>query len=294
MNNMRPVMAYLSRYIGLIVLGLLTVIGIYVIWSYIFPKYQEIQGVRAEIEILTAKREDLTTYVAYLHELETTTLPLEEELVSYALPSENDVISLIVTYEGLSKTPDVEVSPFDLSPGLIKTTEENGEGTIVRGNIPTPEASGSTGTESQELEFDMEARTEKPETAIDFINKIHQTRRVFSIKSLTWQNPADDANVEDGDKIVLTMSLGTYYYSSSPKVTGSAELVNKGKTQGDFISKLTNTTIFDALILDSVEVGKEDLFTLGDSNVTPTPRPNPLPVQEATPTNTVIQPPVTF
>lgn len=286
MDSFKPAVKYLSRYVGLIVFGVLTIVGIYVIWSFIVPKYQEIQAIRREVADLTQKRDELTAYVAYLHELETTTLPFEEELVNYAIPSENDVISLIVTYEGLSKTPDMEVSPFDLTPGLITSTDPNAKEKAQGGAI-TSGQSGQTGTQSRELEFRMEAKTLKPEVAMQFLGQIHKTRRVFTIKSLIWQNPlkenANDAS--DRDKIILSFNLGTYYYPTAPTVAGSAELVNKGKTQGNFISQLSSTTIYDGLILESVPVGKEDLFTK-DTSVVPLVQPTPtaviLPGEEIT------------
>lgn len=293
MNSFKPITKYLSRYIGVIVLSVLSVVSIYVGWSYIWPKYQEIQMTRDEIKALSTQKEELTNYVAYLHELETTSLPFEEELVNYAIPSENDVISLIVTYEGLAKTPDVVVSPFDLSPGLIqssKKSEDDPFGTQPDESGLAPSGVGTS--QSKELEFSMQMETEKPEIALDFINSIHKTRRLFNIKSLLWENP-DKSKDPNNDTITLSIELGTYYYQGSPKVSGSAELVNRGRTQTDFIAALNATTIYDALILDTVEVGKEDLFVLGDAVVVPTPQPNPAPAAEENVTPTVI-PPSTF
>lgn len=283
MNSLKPVTQYFARYIGFIVLGIMTVIGGIVIWKYIVPKYQEIQITRAEIDSLRTNRDTLTTYVAYLHELENTTLALEKELVNYAIPSENDVISLIVTYEGLSKIPDVSVSSFDLSPGLIssgKDSEENTTDVAIRAGEPPAAGVEQSGTESKELEFKMEVKVEDPQVALDFISKIHQTRRVFTIKNLNWQNPVDEGNSDDDQNITLLIEIGTRYYPSNPQISGSADLVNRGKEQGDFIAKLNNTTVYDALVLDTVPVGKDDMFTFENSGVTPTPRPNPTSILE--------------
>lgn len=295
MNSFKQATTYLARFVGVIVLVTLTIIAGIVIWKYILPKYQEIQATRAEIDTLQTKRTQLTSYVAYLHELETTTLPFEEELVNYAIPSENDVISLIVTYEGLAKTPDVKVSAFDLAPGLIQSDNPTtNDAVAIRAGEPVAASDDeANGTQSQELEFSMEVKTEKPETALDFITKIHQTRRIFTIKQLSWSNPEEGQT--ENDNIILTLNLGTHYYPSTPQIVGSEALVNKGKQQGDFIARLNSSTVYDALVLDAVEVGKEDLFTLESNNITPTPQPNPTPIQtlETTPTTTVIQP-VTF
>lgn len=297
MNSFKIATKYLSKYIGFVVLSVLTILSGVVIWKYIWPKYQEIQAIRAEIVTLTTKQSKLTTYVAYLKELEMTTLPLEEALVNYALPSENDVISLIVTYEGLSKTPDIEVSPFDFAPGLIQKTKTDKNGVTSVETTASADGSELATTQSRELEFQMEAKIEKPEVALDFINKIHQTRRLFSIKSLTWKNPIKGSSDENSKKINLTLNLGTYYYPSIPQVSGSEELVNKGREQGDLIAKLTNTTVFDALILESVEVGKEDFFTLvtgAKTQLAPVPNPTPIENPQASSSGQITQPQVVF
>jgi hypothetical protein len=174
----------------------------------------------------------------------------------------------------------MEVSPFDFSPGLIQSTDPYEQDTVVIVDGVAMDASQlDLGTQSRELEFKMEAKTENPEAALAYVGQIHKTRRLFTIKSLIWQNPLkEDAQTpEDADKIILTFNLGTNYYPTTPTVEGSAELVNKGKTQGDFIAQLSATTVYDDLILESVDVGKEDLFTMDGSIVKPAPKVNPTP-----------------
>lgn len=267
-STTRVLGTYITRYIGVVILVVTTFAAIGIVWKYIVPKIQEIQVTRDEIETLKKKRTDLAYYVQYLKQLASSTLAIEQDLVNYALPSENDVISLIVTYEGLSKTEGVEVSPFNFSPGLIQKVDSDTEST---GNT-TPENNGATTSlDIEPLDFTMDISTDKPETAFNFIQKIHKTRRVFSIKSLTWKNPSSSSSTPDTkDKITISMSISTFYYPKDPQVLGSADLVKKGKTQADFIDKLNQTLVFDSLVLDSVQVGKEDFFTLDKSVVVPT------------------------
>jgi hypothetical protein len=268
MKSSKVLITYISRYIGVVILVVTSIAAVGIVWKYIVPKVQEVQTMREEIETLKKKRTDLATYVQYLNQLASSTLEIEQALVNYALPSENDVISLIVTYEGLSKTEGVDVSPFSFTPGLIRKAKTETDTTNQMGENGAGE---STSPEIKPLDFTMEVSTEKSETALNFIQKIHNTRRVFSIKSLTWKNPLVTSSSQGTDnEITISMNISTFYYPKAPQVLGSADLVNKGKTQTAFIDKLNQTMIFDSLVLDSVQVGKQDFFTLDDTVIVPT------------------------
>ncbi len=257
---------YIDRYGGVILLSISVIIGIGIIVQYILPKYDEVQGLRATIETQKTQRDELLSYVAYLEELASTTLEIEEAVVNYALPSENDVVSLIVTYEGLSQTENVRVSPFDLTPGLIRrnTREENTSDTnaVVDPGIESVETGG---IEVKELAFEMDIETDDIDTALSFIREIYKTRRVFNIKSLVWTNPNDEGS--EDEPITVAFKLATYYYETEPAGIASRDLVQKGKTQNNFIDTLKESKVYEQLVLDSVLVGKEDLFTLPDGLV---------------------------
>lgn len=246
----------IQQYAGLILLSVSALVGIGIVVQYILPKYDEIQGLRQTIETQKTQRDELVSYVGYLEELASSTLEVEEEIVSYALPSENDVVSLIVTYEGLGKMENVLVSPFNLSPGLIRRSADSSD---VSAGTGSAEAGDGL---LKELEFEMKIETEDNELALAFIREIYKTRRVFTIKSLTWDSPTEEDPPDT--PIAISFQLATYYFASEPIGVASETLVKKGQTQTEFINMLKESKVYEQLVLDSVIVGKEDVFTLPD------------------------------
>jgi len=302
-SNTEQLVQIARRYLGLVIL-IITIVGsVFVAWRFVIPRVYEIRDLRAKIERDKTKQEDLANYASYLEKLADATLEVEEGLVNYAIPSENDVISLIVTYEGLSKTEGVTVSPFDVAPGAITTTEDT---SVVPLSVVGSESDANTQTNSlldgsggqvldqyglMELPFKMHVQTEDPDRARAFISEIYQTRRVFTISQLSWVNPivsdslgSSSRSTSDANKLIqIDLSLSTYYYSHAPRGIGNADLVKKGREQTDFINNLMNTKVYDQLVLESVPTGKEDLFTLysasGQQYYEPTPTPSPIPAQ---------------
>lgn len=276
----------IRTYQGLVILigSIVVVVGMVI--YVILPKINEITALRDQIKQQIVVRDDLLAYVAYLEELAASTLEVEEDLVNYALPSENDVISLIVTYEGLSRTENILVSPFEFTPGLVRKSRKN-----------TPKAEQlTTDTEStiptaplvSELPFAMAAETEDQQVAIDFLKSIYKTRRVYNIKNLSWTNP--DLTKPEDKTIDVALSLLTYYYQTPPVGYASRELVNKGKTQTEFIQQLRETSVYEDLVLDAVTVGKLDLFRLDEEVKKQVQKITEPPVEQESTPSAVISP----
>jgi hypothetical protein len=216
------------------------------VFNFFVPSYHEIQDLNETIETKKNELSDLTEYANYLTQLADSAIDIEEEIVNYALPGENDVITLILTYEGLaSQNEDVEVSPISLSPGVLE-----------QGESDTEEDLGGT----QTVEFEMEGKAKNEEAALKLIEEITKTRRIFDIQSLSWSEPKDTKDDDDENvEITLNISLATYYYLKTKDIS-SRSLVKQGQGQQEFISQLRSATVFEDLILEGIELGKEDLF----------------------------------
>lgn len=210
---------------------------------FFIPSYHEILQLRDDIDLKKADLLDKTEYAQYLAQLADSTLNVEEDVINYALPSENDVITLLVTYEGLAKGDGVEVSPISLAPGVLEDKDNK--------KAAREEKTGGT----QMVSFSMEVTADDDEAARSLIRAITSTRRIFDIQSLAWAEPTDQAD----SKLTLSLNLVTYYYLEG-NTQSSRALVNQGQEQQSFISQLQNATVFEDLILEGVKLGKEDLF----------------------------------
>src|SRR3990167_9691800 len=75
--------------------GLLALVSLYAVFFvlsalYIIPNILEIPALKESIDNQETELRKTTAYARYLEELSLTGLQAEEELVNYALPSEND------------------------------------------------------------------------------------------------------------------------------------------------------------------------------------------------------------
>ncbi|MBI4137135.1 hypothetical protein HY469_03675 [Candidatus Roizmanbacteria bacterium] len=232
-------------FLGFGVLIAEAVILIVLVVNFFVPSYQKIIALRAEISQKEGELLSLSEYSNYLTELANSSLALEEDIVNYALPSENDVVTLILTYEGLAKTENLEdVSPISLEPGVLRQ-----EQTAIK--------EGQVGV--QQVQFSMEITAADEEAAQTVIRELTNTRRIFDIVSLSWVVP----EVQEGgsaESIDLVLDLATYYYIQPLNVSSGQSVVQQGQQQQEFIAQLQQTTRFEDLILDGVEVGKENLM----------------------------------
>ncbi|MBI4130599.1 hypothetical protein HY468_04735 [Candidatus Roizmanbacteria bacterium] len=219
---------------------------------YIFmPNIDQIRTLRNTIVTQELEIQEKQSYLSYLKELASLTLEIEEGVINYALPSENDVITFIVTYEGLGRMENITLMPLSIAPGLIKGEEEQAQ---------TQTQEVTQGKEEErpglhEFEFEMEATTQEVDSALAFIKELYSARRVFNISELTW------VNNEEEDDIALSVMLTTYYFMP-PKIKPSAQLVKEGREQGEFIEQLKQTKVYEEVVLDGITGGKQDLFKL--------------------------------
>ncbi|MCR4263829.1 MAG: hypothetical protein NUV98_03895 [Candidatus Roizmanbacteria bacterium] len=235
----------LREYVGFTVLIIEGVILIVLITNFFVPTYNKIMALRAEIAQKETELSSLSGYANYLVELAGSSLAVEEEIVNYALPSENDVVTLIVTYEGLAKTENLEeVSPISLSPGVLQQETEAVE-------------EGQSGV--QQVEFSMEITANDGDAANTIIQEITNTSRIFDILDLTWTVPEVQEG-ESTESVDLVIDLATYYYIQPVNIPIGQSIVEQGQEQLEFIAQLQQATRFEDLILDGVEVGKEDLM----------------------------------
>ena len=229
-----------ANFIAYIVEGI--VLAVLVVY-YFIPSYREIRNLQEDVDLKKRTLAEVTGYADYLKQLADTTIDVEESIVDYALPSENDVITLILTYEGLAAAnEDVAVSPLSLEPGVLEREDD-----------PEEKLSGL-----QQIEFGMEVTASDDEAARTFIDQITKTRRIFDISSLSWQEPDADA-ADENNELTLSLSLTTYYYIGA-NTAQSRALVRQGQAQQEFITQLRNGTVFEDLILEGIELGKDDLF----------------------------------
>lgn len=263
----QPLTAMLKRYKGaFVVVGQVLMLAL-AINLFFVPKIQDIFDLREEIAKKSEESEKQSSYLSYLKSLQGVSLNLEGEVVHYALPSKNDVISLIVTYEGLGGRSGVQLSPLELTPGLISnpTVEEvsttnkllNAEG--VRSTIKKQVAIPQAGVQS--LSFDGSVVASNAETASAFINDIYRTRRLFNIERISWKTNKDET-------VTLTITFQTYYYPDT-SVKPSEQLVRQGQLQEDFIKNLQNSVVYEEYVLDAVQVGHDDLFQYGSGTFLP-------------------------
>src|SRR3989344_65314 len=235
----------LRDYVGIMVFITEGIIFILLVVNFFVPTYQKIVALRAEISQKETELASLSSYANYLVELASSSLAVEEEIINYALPSENDVVTLIVTYEGLAKMEGLEeVSPISLAPGVLQQEKEAIE-------------EGQTGV--QQVLFAMEIKAENEEAADAIIQEITNTSRIFDILNLSWTVPEVQEG-ENTESVDLVIDLATYYYIQPPNIVSGQAIVEQGKSQIEFISKLQQARRFEDLILDGVEVGKEDLM----------------------------------
>ena len=167
----------LRDYVGIMVFITEGIIFILLVVNFFVPTYQKIVALRAEISQKETELASLSSYANYLVELAISSLAVEEEIINYALPSENDVVTLIVTYEGLAKMEGLEeVSPISLAPGVLQQEKEAIE-------------EGQTGV--QQVLFAMEIKAENEEAADAIIQEITNTSRIFDILNLSIREIVD-------------------------------------------------------------------------------------------------------
>lgn len=244
---MKTAREYLNKYGGMLytVFTVLAVIGL--IYFFFIPKYEEIKSLRVTIALQEKEASELRTYLAYLVELANSTLAIEQDIIDYALPSDNDVISFIVTYEGLGKFPGVALQPLSITPGLVSASRRRKE-------MQPTDASEviEVINEPKRFDFNLNAMVTSEEMFKDFITEIYNTRRFIDIHSTKIM-------FGDDGKLDLSMAASTYYLPPFT-VKSSSYLVKKGKDQIVFFDKLKNSNVYENLVLDGVSVGKTDLF----------------------------------
>lgn len=241
----------IKRYKGVFVVAIEVLILAVAINAFFVPKILDIFALRGEIEQKIVTASETASYMTYLQSLEGSTIDIESDIVHYALPSENDVISLIITYEGLGARSGVELSPLDLSPGLISSPSSPGADT-KKTQSSNKGKSSDVAEGIQSLSFDATAKIDNPDTAEAFIKDIYRARRLFDIKRMSWRT-------ENDGTLTLDMTFLAYYYPEQ-FINPSEKLVRKGKQQEQFIQDLNNSVVYDEFILDNVRVGKQDLF----------------------------------
>lgn len=235
--------------------GLLTLVSLYAVFFilsalYIVPNIREIPALRKSLVDQETELRETSAYARYLEELSHTGLQAEEELVNYALPSENDVISFITTYVGISKQSQITVEPIVYSPGLL-SSEKDPLPQELRDSAFAYKAKSLSGL--QTIPFTMQARAENADAAERFIRTIHQTRRIFDIQQIDWVQ-------EDSGSILLTFVIHTYYYLPDLK-TVNTSLVEKGRMNDQaLLDKLRQMVMYDTLVFEPIQVGKRDLF----------------------------------
>ena len=225
--------------------------------SFFMPKVQDVLALREEISMKEIELADKQEYAAYLERLEGDPIKFESDVVNYALPSKNDVISLIITYEGLGRQDGIIVSPLDISPGLISDepppaiseSEPEPEEGLSFSSSPSPKPAQGL----KELAFLMNVEAKDKETAIEFLKDVYKVRRMFTIDNMSWE-------VTETNAILMKLAVRTFYYPHLD-ILGSKELVQGGIAQETFINELTQTVTYDDYILDSVRVGKDNLFS---------------------------------
>lgn len=243
---MKPSREQLSQYGGVLYTVFIALFVLGLVYFFFIPKYDEIKMLQDTIVQQTKELEETRTYLAYLTELAQSTLGIEQSIIDYAIPSDNDVVSLMVTYEGLSKFPDVNVSPLDISPGLVSSEK-------IDENKSSDQKGKEQPIEPKSFDFTTQAESNNEKNMHDFIHEIYQARRFLTIKSMTLNR--DDVKAA----FALSLNLSAYYLPPFT-VQPSPDLVKKGKDQSAFFEELKNTKLYDQLILDSVGVGKTDLF----------------------------------
>lgn len=241
------IVSIIGDYVGFAIFIAQGVILILLVLYFFIPSYTTIMALRGDIDAKDDELLSLSNYANYLQELANSSLAVEEEIIDYALPSENDVVTLILTYEGLAKTEGLtDVSPISLSPGVLRKEKSD-------------IAEGLSGV--QEVPFSMEISAEDEEAATTIIDEIGNTQRIFDIVNLTWTVPLSlDGEVQSTDAINLSLRLATYYYIEPDIVQSGQAIVEQGQIQQEFIAQIQQAKRFEDLILDGVEVGKEDLM----------------------------------
>ena len=271
MDKQLTVKQVLYKYQFVALWGALLLLAYVVGSSFFMPKVQDVLALREEISMKEIELADKQEYAAYLERLEGDPIKFESDVVNYALPSKNDVISLIITYEGLGRQDGVIVSPLDISPGLIsdepppvfsKSELEPEEGLSldkVITDVALPDETTSSPPPPKpaqglkELAFLMNVEAKDKETAIEFLKDVYKVRRMFTIDNMSWE-------VTETNAILMKLAVRTFYYPHLD-ILGSKELVQGGIAQETFINELTQTVTYDDYILDSVRVGKDNLFS---------------------------------
>jgi hypothetical protein len=243
--NKRVIEHIFSVYRPWILLVVNVLILAFSINQFFIPTISDIQTLREDISVLQDSVNEKSSYSSYLGSLANAKLPEEQEIVHYALPSTNDIISIIVSYEGFNRLPGITLDPFDIRPGIINASQ--GSPSLSSG-VQVQEAVSETS-------FDLRVTADNFDRVIDFVNAVHNNRRAMNIKRLSWETISDQ-------QIRMSVSLVTYYYNRGD-VKSSSALVLKGKDQQAFIDQLENTVVYGNYILDSVPVGKRNLMEFG-------------------------------
>lgn len=255
---------YLRQYRDLFY-PILVVILIFVMVKYFFqPKIADIFAWRDDIKRQEGEMQELSSYLNYLKQLAESTLEIEEEAVSYALPEDKGVVSLIVTYDGLSTIEEVELEPFTIKAGVIAKEEDK--------TRTKPSLEKIAPGEARRLAFDMQGTAEAMDSAKNFINEILSTRRIFEIEDLAW-------DFKDDGKVDMKYSLAAFYLPD-PKPRSSVREQKDNEQIRKIISRISLAKVYEEEVLEPVPLGKENLFSRSD-DFRPSPSPTPIATESA-------------
>lgn len=255
---------YLRQYKDLLY-PVLVVILLFTMVKYFFqPKISDILTWRDEIKSQEEEIQELSLYINYLKELADSTLEIEEEAVNYALPEDKGVVSLIVTYDGLSNIEEVELNPFTIKAGVITDEEEDRRARSSQKEIVPGEP--------RELSFDMKGTTEFMNSAKNFINEILSTRRIFEIEDLEW-------DFKDDGRVDMQYSLVAFYLPD-PKPRSTVRQQKDNEEILKIVSRISQAKVYEEEVLEAVPLGKENLFSLS-KDFRPAPSPTPTATESA-------------
>ncbi len=165
---------------------------------FVQPKVNEILIARDSMQQESTKLQDLNTKVGQLTAIDEDALRSKLVKINVALPSNKDVMGLVVALEKMASEASLSADAVQLSPGSLSSTKS---------------AAKAGGVASLEFQATFSGPFEGIKT---FFSKLENGSRILSVKSVGLASSARSEGVLD-----ITMPM-TAYYLSIPDSMGAA------------------------------------------------------------------------
>lgn len=232
---------WLIRHKMLATAGGITFFIVILLFTVIFPIYQNASSLLAKIDLKLTELESLTNKVSLLSKLDMNVLAERVTELDSALPPRKDVLLYLSSIDGLSKELGLSFGGLLLTPGELD--EATGSAKKV--------ASREVGLQSLETEIKVKGGEENIYT---FLRSIERVLPLMQIKNIK-------VSILSSDQFSLALTLGMLWApNSTVDVKGQVTLF--GAEEEKYFNQLSEYRKYDLVQIEDIEPNnlKKDLF----------------------------------